>query len=297
MKKLFLKGALLLAPFLIYVGLVYVVNPFGLMWSLDEQEIEKRKPVSGKLNYALWKLTEFKSSPCSKILLGDSRMAGVKADSLNAWTDSNYCNLAYGGGNLSEVLSTFKYANSTTKLKRVDIGLGLTMVNNINNSTNRVDGVLKIFKNPLLHFTNRNVLAATLELLKDEPAKIGTPKSNRDRFWDQQLFFATDRQFRRFEYPDQLLEGLRSLASTCDSLGIDLNFVFFPVHDDVVEIISQKELTGDYDSVVDRVSEMGPVYDFRNEKSITSNRENFGDPFHLSYDVLHEKIAKSVWTN
>ncbi len=165
-------------PFVVPAGFITAVDPFNFLPVKSVVSSEVKSSISPQLNPCLWKMNIFSQQPIDKILLGDSRMQGIKAEDIEAVSQEKYFNFGYGGASLHEVIDTFWFAAEQTKLQKVYIGVNLNIYNDYEN-VNRTQVYKSIHDNPTLYFINRTVWQAALSSaysqLTNEDLKIGAP--------------------------------------------------------------------------------------------------------------------------
>ena len=76
-KQFLKKLGLFLIPFALYGLAIVVIDPFDYFALSSPVPDSLKKEISFKLNYAMWKMFEFRNDPRSDILLGDSRMMSL----------------------------------------------------------------------------------------------------------------------------------------------------------------------------------------------------------------------------
>src|SRR5690349_16490940 len=149
MKRFIQRVALFSIPFVVYAAFIVIVDPFDYL-NIVHIPKEQKFPNAAALNPCFWKMNEFARQPSSRILLGDSRMLGIRAEKLREMTGKDFFNFAYGGSSLNEMIDTFWYANEHTKLHDVYIGLNLNVYNDYN-YTERTATFNTISRNPALY--------------------------------------------------------------------------------------------------------------------------------------------------
>jgi hypothetical protein len=291
------KLAIFLRPFMLYAAAIVAIDPYNYFNSRSDNGNDHKQEISFKLNYAMWKMIEFRRHPKANLLLGDSRMMDLHAEEVREVSGSEYYNFAYGGGSLKEAISTFEFASGLTDLRRVTVGLDLNTYNG-SDSKDRVSEVKAALRNPLLYLTNNTVMLAAWKLVTSavtgNPARIGAPVGDRDAFWRQQLDVTARVYLANYRDPGAYRAQLRKIAETCHSRGIELVFIIFPSHKDLMDKIDQYGLEEANRVMREDLTTMGTVYDFAWDNALTGDKESFRDPFHFSREVAAE-IIESVW--
>lgn len=297
LRQLFRKLAILLAPFAVYAAAVLVIDPYNYFNLFASGGDTVKKDVSYKLNYAMWSMIEFRREPAPDILLGDSRMLALDAAAVSAVTGAECRNLAYGGGSLKEALATFRFADRTTDLAHVTIGLDVNTYNG-SDTKDRVSEVEAALRNPLLYLTNNTVMKAAWTIvtarLTGREVNIGQPVGDRQSFWRQQLDVTARMYLANYRDPISYREQLKEVSETCRAKGIGLQFIIFPSHQDLMDKIGEYGLEQANESMRRDLASWGTVYDFAWPNAVTADTASFTDPFHFTQDVAHS-IIRTVW--
>ncbi|MGD9547293.1 MAG: hypothetical protein AB7V45_07020 [Candidatus Krumholzibacteriia bacterium] len=296
--KLFLKKlGLFLIPFALYGLAILVVDPFNYFAVPSPIADQLKQEISFKLNYAMWKMFEFRRQPMSNILLGDSRMMTLKPDLIEAICGRPYYNFAYGGGSLKEAVATFWYANELTDLKSVVIGLDLNTYNG-SDFKDRVSEVEGAIHNPFLYLTNNTVMISAWKVvvssLTGTVDRIGQPVGDRESFWRHQLDVTAKVNFGNYKKPVAYRNQLQTIADFCRSRDIELVFIIFPSHRDLMDKIDDYGLRPDDQAMREDLARLGKVFDFAWDNELTRDRTAFKDPYHFTPEV-EEEIIRTVW--
>ncbi len=274
LKTLLLKLGLFLAPVCLCAALIVLIDPynyFGLSHFIND---DIKLNTSQRLDYCLWKSLEFRKRPADSILLGDSRMYNLDVRLINKATGRSYYNFAYGGGTLPEIIDTFWYATSLTKLKNVYIGL----------------------KNPAIYFINHNVVKSCGYNLYaqylDRDIPLGQPAMDLQAFWELQLGPSTKNFYSSYSYPSKYIVELRKISDYCRLNDIKLSLIMFPTHTDLQRKVGEYGLSAAERIFRRDLERLGTVYDFDYDNEYTSNRANFTDPYHYRDPQL---IIDEVW--
>lgn len=291
------KGFLILIPFLVYMIYIAIIDPFDFFTRFGSSKSEIKEIYSSKINEPLWHLTRYKSNPAENILLGDSRIALFNALYLKKITGKNFYNLSYGSANLKEIINTFWFTTSVTKIKSVYIGLNLELYNQVNNR-DRVSGVIRIFANPMLYFTNLNVMEGSYQYLKAKLFGIDRhwqkPAMSVDEFWQFQLQTAGSRYFDQYVYPELYYRELMKIAQYCKDNKIQLTFIVPPTHLDLQELLKSKGLNAAEKKFIEDLSRLGETFDFNISNEFTNKKDNFNDPFHAK-PQFYDSISNIVF--
>ena len=294
--RFFRRLALFSLPFVLAAGFIAAVDPFNFLPVKSFISDEVKSGIAPQLNPCLWKMIIFSRQPADKILLGDSRMQGIKPEDIEAVSGEKYFNFGFGGASLREVIDTFWFAAEQTRLQKVYIGVNLNVYNDYEN-VNRTQVYKSIGENPALYFINRTVWQAALSSaysqLTNENLKIGVPTASRDEFWLEELEIMRS-YYRKFVYPKKYRQELQKIADHCRRHNIELNFIIFPSHTDEQKLIKEANLENENRQMRLDLQELGTVYDFNTETGMTTGKANFDDPVHLGLSARRE-LVREIW--
>jgi hypothetical protein len=298
MKKLVLKLFFFSIPFIIVALIIIRIDPYNY-FSWDPQKTVNEKKIARKLNYVLYNLVKYKRNPSSNILLGDSRMGIVNSENILKITGEKYYNFYYGGGTLPEMIETFWFATKCTQIKNAYFGVSFYHFNAYNQD-NRVTDAVSILNNPLLYLVNRNVLNATIQILRtkitQQSPQIGKPPMNREKFWNYQLNAIPRIFYENYKYSKKWYRDLEQISEFCRKNNIKLKFIVLPVHTQMQAKIYDYGLSGEYEAYLRDLSKLAVVYDFNIANSWTDDKNNFDDPFHFKWKLTREIISE-IWGN
>jgi hypothetical protein len=287
-------------PFLLVVAMIFFVDPFDYFNHFNFIDKELKKNTSSILNNCLAKMIEYKRGPSSNILLGDSRMDRIKAESLQKATGLKYYNFSFKGGTLPEIVTAFWFAAKNNNLKNVYIGINFNLYNSINN-INRASEAESMIRNPLLYFCKSITLEACYydlyaKITRRQPLSE-TPPMNKYTFWKYQLDVTTRNIYKRYEYPSNYYLQLKEIADYCFKNSINLVFIIHPTHVDLQQMVSVFKLSSQENRFKEDLKSLGAkVFDFDYPNEMTNNKENFEDPYHCKANCT-EQIIKEVWCN
>ncbi len=285
-------------PFLVYAQFIVLADPYNFLRdrSLISDDVKPR--TAYPLNYCLWKMPLFARHPSPNLLLGDSRMLAVSPDRVKALTGQDYFNLAYGGGTLREIVSSFWFASEHARLRHVYIGLAFNLYTDYE-QLDRTAEVLTIERAPASYFINRTVLKASLFGVAAQwggyDPKIGAVTENRDSFWAFELGPTTDGFYSRHVYPRRYHQKLEEIAQYMKNQNAELTFIIFPTHVDLQKRVQAFHLEDEYARFKLDAGKLAITYDFDYPNELTQNRENFSDPYHCRSERL-DQVIREVWS-
>lgn len=296
MKKLLLKTILFATPFIIFSIVILKIDPYNY-FTYDPRQIRIKLDIARKLNYALWKLIEFKRNSSANILLGDSRMGILNSEIILKNIGEKYYNFSYGGGTLPEMIDTFWFATTCTRIRNAYFGISFNHFNSYNND-NRVISAIQVLNNSLLYLVNRNVLNAAFKMIgtriTKKSSQIEKPAMDREKFWNHQLNVSARRYYENYKYPKKWYNELQRISEYCRANGIQLKFLILPTHAQMQAKIVEYDLSSEYEAYIQDLSKLAIVYDFNIKNSWTEERNNFDDPYHFKFKLAQELINE-IW--
>jgi hypothetical protein len=240
----------------------------------------------------------FARNPSPYLLLGDSRMNAVKTERIRELKGDDYFNLAYGGATLHEIVSSFWFASRRVALRRVYIGLNFNLYTDFE-ILDRTAEVLRLESSPASYFISRTVLAASVNCALAQwfhlDRQIGVVKVDRNAFWQVQLGPITEGFYTRHAYPKRYHEELEKITRHIKAHGAEVTFVIFPTHTDLQNRVKDFHLEQEYNRFKQDLSELATTYDFDYPNELTSNKDNFLDPYHCKRECV-EAVIREVWT-
>lgn len=135
---------------------------------------EKNRPtaindIAEKAHYPLWKLAKFSRGSHDTIILGDSRARALRDKYWHELKMPGALNLAYGGGTIPEVFSTFSVIKSDPAIRNLIIGVQLRSFDEDHKGgMNRVPEAVELVRHKLEYLKNWNVFQTTMKVFKKE---------------------------------------------------------------------------------------------------------------------------------
>ncbi|MBI5836271.1 MAG: hypothetical protein HZB25_03405 [Candidatus Eisenbacteria bacterium] len=294
----FLARLLLFSVPLMASGVAMVlVDPYNFLGVSHLVPDEVKARTSAKLNYPLWEMLRFRRRPKADILLGDSRMMTLKPEAIRAAGGADCYNFAYGGGSVPEIMSTFWFADSVTRLRSVVVGVNFNMYN-ARARHDRTADYRELTENPCLYFVNRTVVRAAFTCVRamvtGRVPQIERPPMNHEQFWAYQLKVTAADSYRHYAYPVEFREGLRGMADRCRERGIRLTFIVFPTHADLQSRVADFGLLREQERFRADLRSIATTHDFDVPGALTRERANFEDPYHFREPVMR-RIVREVW--
>ncbi len=293
--RLLTRLALLAAPFAFLAGVVLAVDPYDRVGShLIGDDVKLRSAAA--LNPVLWSLSRYKADPRRFVLLGDSRMGNVSADSVSARVGVPVANLAFGGSSLDEVISAFWIADALVALTNVDIAVGFSQYSDYDH-TDRTALYRTLESQPLLYLVSRSVLRATTMTIQAAARKAAPPPGHPaklEAFWAAQHDAYADRSYRVYKHPDQYRADLARIAARCRERRIHLRFIVFPTFTSLRGRLAPFHLESEFERFKRELGEIAPTIDFDFDNALTTERANFVDPVHVT-GVVNRRLVDEIW--
>lgn len=285
----FIRRLLLMSlPFLLIFGGVALVDPFDFVSQNALIPRSEKEYVSFHLNYTFWKYLRYQEAPVEHILLGDSRMEGLTEEQMLRITGERYFNFAFGGGTVPEMIETFWFATKQTKLKSVSFGLNFGRYNAFNND-NRCREAKELIARPYRYPIHQSVLKSCYYILKDQitgqQSILTKPMMDKETFWQHQLSFLATTFYRDYAYPANYYVQLQEVVAFCKAENIDYQFIILPTHIELQDKIIEHGQQDAYDRFLSDLHSLGPVHNFHQQDSLTSDKKLFKDPFHFGPEI------------
>lgn len=301
MKSLLKKFCIYLTPFVIIAVLFLTFSPFDY-FSLRDDTNYDAKPMTDMRSL-------MKDKP-DKIILGDSRMANLNVDYINEITEEDYLSLAFGGANMGESIALFWFATEHTQLTKVVFGVGW-YTSNGEQTPGKIPAYAKEVTNPLNFLSDYNNWTYTLWRMRVATRNAAADLFNQPRWaiddpdpraldtlppmnvegsglWRQDIMdygniIYSNLDTIGYELRDDTLAQLQEVIDYCDQNGIELIFVFPPMHDVLFYTVTPHMNIDVYRERYKRfLIERATVFDFEFQSGFNSNDRNFVDGFHLT---------------
>lgn len=226
-------------------------------------------------------MIEFKNNPKNYILFGDSRGDILKA---KYFKNQNFYNFSYGGGSLYEEIDSFWYAAKLVKLEKVILSISFEMFNLYENKNLAEEAKTTIdtpYKYYMSFFTSKVSLMNLYSTIFNKKINVENPNMNKEEFWSYQINYSK-RFYQKYKYPTKLVDKIKLIAEYCDQNNIELSFFIPPGHTDLIDQMNKYNRSEERKRFKKDLRKIGKVYDFDFKNEFTQNKENFGDPFHIS---------------
>jgi len=211
MKGFIKKILFIIAPVLLWGIIIILVDPFCYFnYSMIKKDFKRPAKV---LNTLLYNSIDYMKFPCENIIIGDSRAKSLSIKLIDSLTNEKWKQLTANAAKLNEIFDLFYLANERIKLKRVIITINFNMFNEYG-YMDRVSGIRKILKNPLMYIYNKNVAEAAYYILKSLIIKKkfnSTPSMSKEEFWKWNISTKATHWYGKYKFPTLLYEKMIEL--------------------------------------------------------------------------------------
>ena len=316
MKRLLKKMLLFTVPFFLALVFFFLFEPYDY-FAVKGNAAYHSKPLSA-MRYTMLRKPD-------KIILGDSRMANLDNNYIREISGEEYATLGYGGSQLGESIDMFWFAVEHTELSKVVFGLNFFTSPGTQTGENRVLRVEQVepyAKNPLKFISHINYWLETMANAKNtiqngiarllnlpefevwvEDPRVDNilPDSEMGKKWPKNIesYGKEDiyKALTGFHIEDETYAALQEIIDYCDANGIELIFVFPPVHDSIFEyVVEPLGFGGDLERYKEFLIERATVYDFELRTEFSAAQDTFYDGFHLLLDGKH-LFARLLFTD
>jgi len=301
MKRFLLKLCLYLLPFLVMLGAFLVLEPYDYFGLRGGDSTYLSRPLSA--------VREMLREKPKNIILGDSRMANLNTDYICELTGEEYMMLGFGGAQTGELLELFWYAAEHCELEKVVFGLNLYSSCG-EQGAGRIPAVIERAEDPADFVFNANIwleainngkmklvnLAATLlgrpDMMQfhEDPTDFTLPQTVSDARGE--VYRADLEAYCEIlkigltpqsEVQQQLLNRIGEVIDYCEENGIELIFVYPPMHVSVMDlVINAQGLNAQMEKYKTYLRGRSvTIYDMEFENAFTCDEDNFYDGFHL----------------
>ena len=303
MKRFLTRSLILILPFILYLGLAYLNDPFNIRKGevVSNFDITKHQ-IAYQINYPLFKLNEFEQSKANILLLGDSRMDKLKSTLFEEWTSKKVYNLSYGGGTLPEIINSLKFVLDTPhNLEEIFIGINFNLYNGFN-EMDRVSEAEHLLENQFSLYASKFVFTANIKSLQslltsEKGGSVENPNMDKEEFWRSQIDVAARNFYRKYRYPAVFLQELKALSQSCKEKDIALTFVILPTHLELQDCITKYGLENENQRFIADLLPLGTVINYDYENEWTKEKSNFLDPFHFKEEISSKIIQELVNKN
>ncbi|MBQ9959046.1 MAG: hypothetical protein IJP01_01700, partial [Oscillospiraceae bacterium] len=255
MKRFLLKLCLYLLPFLVILGAFLALEPYDYFGLRGGDSTYLSRPLSA--------VREMMREKPKNIILGDSRMANLNTDYIYELTGEEYMMLGFGGAQTGELLELFWYAAEHCELEKVVFGLNLYSSCG-EQGAGRIPAVIERAEDPADFVFNANTwleainngkmklvnLAATLlgrpDMMQfhEDPTNFTLPQTVSDARGE--VYRADLEAYCEIlkigltpqsEVQQQLLNRIGEVIDYCEENGIELIFVYPPMHVSVMDLV------------------------------------------------------------
>jgi len=283
--RLLTKILLLGLPLVVWGLFVLCIDPFNYFKVFAFIPDSTKKETLYPLNNALFSTLEYVHDPSPNIIIGDSRALKLSNAQFSRRTGGQYKHLSVNAGKINEFADLFWFANSRAHLGNVYIVLNFNLFN-LYAYGDRVNGVTRLLRNPLLYLYDRSVAEASYLVLRTaflyKRVEVEKPVRTKDEFWIWALQNWATEQYGKWKYPTEGYARLQEVSQHCKRNGIKLAFIIVPHHVDYQKRVNDFNLSGAEMQFKSDIAKLATTYDFDYPNDLTANRDNFSDPIHIT---------------
>ncbi len=283
MKKLFVKLVKFSIPFIIYLIIVSIVDPFSYIYANSLVKHETKAQISQRIEPHLYKMIAFENNPKTNIVIGDSR-SNRFYETISVHSDK-WSPLGYGGASLNEILSTFDWlVENDYKIDTLLVGLNFNLYNKFNKrmwveENNRRKS--NFFSYAFSSYTAKSTFLILKDLVSSKSDTIGNQRYQERKFWEASVKNYGKKFYDNYSYPETGYQRLSKISEYCNQKEIELIFWIPPCAKDINDITDEYGLSSENERFINDIRGLGNLYDFNSDVTITSQRSNFTDPSHL----------------
>lgn len=300
MKKFIKSIAIFISPLIILSVVLYGVDPYSIFRQENNNKLrELKKQISYRINYPLYKITQYYYNPTDIIVLGDSRAGNLNKSDFDSIANENITNLAYASSSINEITETFWLANSIHKLKKVYIGINFNQYN-VYHRNDRVKEAIILRNSKLSYLYSRYCIKSSFyilhNLITNRNIEIEKPPFTKEEFWEYQLKETAPLSYKKYKHPSTYYNALHAISEYCLTNNIKLVVFISPTHIDLQSKIKEFGREKEYIQFLNDLSSLDcDVFDFNFENSMTKSKQNFGDPYHFNntYKQIIIKVISS----
>lgn len=148
-------------------ALVFGVDPYEVFRTTNRTT--KIQDIAEKAHYPLWKLAKYEEGKFDTIILGDSRARSLRDKYWHELGADKALNLAYGGGTVPEIHSTFQVIKNDPAIKNLIVGIQLRSFDEDHkDDMNRVPEAEYIVNNRLEYLKNWSIFKTAWNMMTVE---------------------------------------------------------------------------------------------------------------------------------
>jgi len=164
------------------------VDPYQVFSS--RERTTRINDIAEKKHYPLWKLAKYRHGTHDTIILGDSRARALRDKYWHELGMRRALNLAYGGGTIPEIYTTFQLVKNDKAIRNLVVGIQLRSFDEDHkDGMNRVPEAVKILGNRLEYLKNWTISKTAWKMFEAEnesgfakvselkPTLVGTAKA------------------------------------------------------------------------------------------------------------------------
>jgi len=264
-----------------------MIDPYGLF--SQTQRSGKLAQYIERAHYPLWKLAAYEKNRNDIFILGDSRARALQEKYWKEYGRNRVTNLAYGGGTIPEIYSTFQIIKQDPGLQTLVVGIQLRSFDEDHKGgMNRVPEAERLVQRPLEYLKNWSVAKTSLHVLRSEYAFLNSARASM-RVLPKKFATQVERNGRAdwqdFEFSRKYWSMLVEIAEWAKANNKKLIFVIPPTIAEMRQTIVTVGLAKQSEQLRASLSNLGLVLDFDMPGKLTNRLENFNDAYHFAPKV------------
>jgi len=289
LRRIVSNAALFATPFLVWIVVVVVVDPFNY-FNISHVVAEPiKKENAASLNEMMYNMLDEVHNPGENLIIGDSRVESFSLPQIKEITGLQYHRLSSNALKLNEAVDLFWFANRRKRIARVVFGINFNQYNEYA-FADRVHSVEAVIHNPLLYVFDRSVAQAcyyvTKAALTGRPAFSSIPPMTPDEFWNYIVTVRATEWYAKYRHPDELYGRMRDMVTFAKNQGTDVSFVIVPHHVDFQQRVQDFGLSEESARFRRELNGLGVrVIDYDYPNAVTAEKSNFRDPLHCNSAV------------
>jgi len=265
----------------------FIIDPYGVFSS--ERRSGKIAQLIERTHYPLWKLADYQKNQNDIFILGDSRARALQEKYWNELGQLRVVNLAYGGGTIPEVYSTFQIIKHDPGLQTLVIGIQLRSFDEDHKKgMNRVPEAARLVTAPLEYLKNWTVVKTSLQVFREENQLSASAHAS-TRILPKKFSVQVERNGRadwqEFHFSKKYWQMLTEIGVWAKTNNKKLIFVIPPTIVEMQETIVDAGLVKQNNALRNALAGLGLVLDFDIAGELTYTLENFNDAYHFNSKV------------
>jgi len=280
--KFLYRAIIFISPIIAWVVFVYISDPFNYFGA--NKNLETKNEKVKKVNSLLFNMVNYDQLKSPVVFIGDSRIKALSVEQYSFETGKSAFNFHSNAAKLNEIIDMFWYADSTSKLEHVYLGLNFNQFNEFAYS-NRVESCENIIKNPLSYIFNRSVAEACFIYYDLKKLDEKSPNMTQEEFWNYNIQEKSKHYYGKYQFPQESFDELQKIATHCKLHNIKLTFIIVPHYIEMQKKVSEFHLEKELETFQLKISSLAETINYDYDCAINRDKSNFGDPIHYKEHI------------